>query len=122
MSALLKKKRASKRVADPMAEAFAIAESLAPDGLRDWLIHGYDSTEQRNNDTGAVYRALVLRGSKDVDPQDVVIAALEQYVADLDVRRKAVDASTGLLTNAVDAGYLYGLAVGLALGRIGGPR
>ena len=116
-----KPKRAPKKAADPMAEAFAIAERLAPAGVRAWLIHGYDSTEQRGNDTSAVYDALVRSGRQSIDPQDVVIAALDQYVTDSDVRLTAIDATTSLLTNALDAGYLYGLAVGLSLSK-GGTR
>jgi hypothetical protein len=38
-----------------------------------------------------------------------------------DERVKAADQTTALLINALDAGYLYGLAVGLAMGK-GGAR
>ena len=121
MNATSKRKQPRKTPIDPMADAFALAESLAPAGLRDWLITGHDGVEQRGNDAAAVYDTLVRRQHGGIDPQAVVNAALDRYVSDQDVRRRASDASTSLLVVALDAGYLYGLAVGLALSK-GGAR
>lgn len=122
MSITRKAKKAAKKTADPMAEAFAIAEALAPAGIRDWLINGYDCSEKRGEDTTAVYDALVRRRCEGgLDPQAVINRTLEQ-VTDQRLQFDALEASTGLLVTALDAGYLYGLAVGLAFAKMGGAR
>ena len=88
---------AKKAAPRPMMAAFPVAERLAAAAVRDWAIdpHAMDDAE-RNNSVGAVYTALVKAAKR------------EPYNAD-------DDAAIDLFNDASDAGYLYGLAMGLAL-------
>lgn len=92
----------------PMTTAYAVAEGLAAAAVRTWAIDGGSTWEQRNEHVATVYNALLKASHRD-DP----FPKLAEHPAS--------DVAVELMTAATDAGYLYGLAIGLAMAK-GGAR
>ena len=108
------------RKVDQMTAAYIIAEKLAAIHVRVWAIDAQSGTEDRNDAIGAVYDVLTEYSGRR-EPQQLIQEVLDQHVADVQLRNSACDGTTDLLVQAADAGYLYGLAVGMALAK-GGAR
>lgn len=112
-------KRTSKKSKKHRVSAFAAAERLASSAVREWAVEGVQSaSEVRNNHLHEVFRAWVKeRGDDSYNKCYRVIAGLSP-----DAESKIwEDRVMALYCDALDAGYTYGLAVGLALGK-GGAR
>jgi hypothetical protein len=90
-----------------MRKAYAVAERLAAQAVTDWAVES-DAVE-RTEHIGAVYDAL---GTKQSDPSKRLYAGLGD-------NRVLSDTVGELMAQSEDAGFLYGLAVGLALGKGG---
>jgi hypothetical protein len=86
-----------------MRRAYAVAQQRAARAVTAWAVES-DALE-RTDDIGAVYDAL-LKGKP--DPSKTLHAGIGGNV-------KLSDTVGELMAASEDAGYLYGLAVGLAL-------
>ena len=100
---------------DPMTRAYAVAEGLAVAAVRKWAINQGNS-EERDNDIMAVYEAFT-EYSQRPDPSERVQGAIRRLITDRAASLAISDDANALMTQAMDAGYLYGLAVGLAMAR-----
>lgn len=105
----------SEKETDPVATAFAVAEGLAVVAIRRWVLDCANSAE-RDSDYTAVYSALCANRT---DPIEDIHSAIAQQISDRGELVRISDLATALLTRALDAGYVYGLAVGLAMTRGG---
>lgn len=91
--------------------AYAIAQQRAAQAVAAWAIGDHDAHEgERTDDIAAVYDALV-KGRP--DPSKTLHAGIGGNI-------ELSDTVGALMAVSEDAGYLYGLAVGLALRRGGG--
>ena len=103
------KKKSTKESGKELRQAFALAQQRAAQAVTDWAT-GLDQlrSEERNDDIGAVYDVLV-KGKP--DPAKTLYAGIGRDIPDLS------DTVGEFWSDAQDAGYLYGLAVGLALSK-----
>jgi len=96
--------------ASEMRRAYVVAQQRAAQAVAGWAIG--DDDGERTDDIGAVYDAL-LKGRP--DPSQTLHAGIGRGNIALS------DTVGELIAASEDAGYLYGLAVGLALSS-GGAR
>jgi hypothetical protein len=111
-------KKAAPTVDVSMTMAYTVAEGLAAVAVRQWTIDT-STSEERDNDLSTVYDALIQYGHRRVDPMLQLQAAITQYITERGAQIDASDHATALLTEAMRAGYLYGLAIGRAMGKAG---
>jgi hypothetical protein len=97
--------------------AFTVAEQLAAEEVRTLVIGGGNSWESRNNHIEAVQKALFAAGQMRSRAQ--VQAWIEENVQDRTARIALSDAVIAAECDASEGAYLYGLALGLAIGRGG---
>jgi phenylpropionate dioxygenase-like ring-hydroxylating dioxygenase large terminal subunit len=98
----------------PRALAYAAAERLAAVAVRDWAINGSHTWENRNDDVETVHKTLLQR--EKLDPISALSAEIDTYTTGAE-RIRMCDMAAAIYTPAAEAGYLYGLALGLALAR-----
>ena len=101
--------------------AYVVAEGLAADAVREWSIYAPNS-EDRNDHLTKVYDALIQQRADTqlrADPLREAHAAIKRHIPDRSAQIDVSDNVTALLVEALDAGYLYGLAVGCAIGKVG---
>ena len=92
-------------------KAYVLAQQLAAQAVTGWATGIDGGVVERTDDIGAVYDAL-LKGQP--DPSKTLHAGIGS-------NRALSDTVGALMAASEDAGYLYGLAVGLAL-KSGGVR
>ena len=88
---------------DPIRTAYAVAQQRAARAVAAWAIE--DDPTERTEDIAAVYASLV-KGWP--DPAETLHAGISDNIA-------LSDTVGEVMTASQDAGYFFGLAVGLAL-------
>ena len=101
----------------PMDAAYAVAHELAAAAVQALLLHDGSSTS-RDTNINAVYETLATR-QRGGDPAAAVQALIEQHITNRAVSVAMADLVTSTFVDASEAGYAYGLAVGLALAKMG---
>lgn len=96
------------KFSDPIRKAYAVAQQQAAQAVTGWLTE--EAPSERSDAIGAVYAALIGGGP---DPSATLHAGIGK-------NRLLSDTVGELMSVSEDAGYLYGLAVGLALKNGGG--
>jgi hypothetical protein len=107
-------------IEERMAKAYGIAVRLAAQHTRAWIVTGYVADDDRNVGCSRVFDALTA-AKRTEHSFDALQASVAEHIADKDIACETSDQITSLYTDALDSGYLYGVALGLQLGR-GGLR
>lgn len=107
------------KLSSPMSTAYTVTAALAAEAIREWAINGLPGLDARDRDINRVYDALA-KQQGEPDPNRVAHDAIDKHLGDAEGRLEASDAVTAVFAQASDAGYIYGLAVGLALEKGGG--
>lgn len=95
----------SKEPASALLAAYPIAQRLAAKAVHEWAVDCGGDWSDRGDHIAAVYAALV---KGELDPSKTLHAGLGG-------NRELSDTVGALMAVSEDAGFLYGLAVGLAL-------
>jgi hypothetical protein len=98
------------------AHAFTVATWLAQEAIHDLTGESGHSGPLRNDHIRAVAAALDEHRSERIGlSREGIQATIECHIADHKTQIAMSDAITALECDAQDAGYLYGLALGLVL-------
>lgn len=104
----------------PKDAAYVVAQRLAQDAIVSFLVGGGESWEARINHIEAVKKRFLATGTD--DPRPDLRAFIDAHAPDRSTAIDLTDALGAIETNSSTPAYLYGLALGLALGRAGGVR
>lgn len=103
----------------PRAVGFAVAEGLAARAVATWAVDASGSDARYGHFD--VVRKAIAKAAGQPDELDELQRLIDERITDRNANMQCSDASVSLLVAATDAGYLYGLALGIALTK-GGAR
>jgi hypothetical protein len=103
----------------PMLSGFAVAEGLAARAVTTWVVTAGGSDARV--DHIELVRQAVSKAAGQPDAIAELHRLIDEHITDRTSNIQCADAATSLLVAAAEAGYLYGLALGIALTK-GGAR